>query len=336
MTAPTQDSLIANTGEAPVLLEARNVVKHFPIRTPEGKQQVQAVDGVSLKVRTGETLGLVGESGCGKSTFGRCLVRLIDVTSGQVIYDGEEITKMSRKDLRKRRMDFQMVFQDPYASLNPRRRAAATVEEPMRMHGLGSDAEIKQKALDLLRVVGFDESFANRYPHEFSGGQRQRLGIARALALQPRLLIADEPVSALDVSIQAQVLNLLADLQDDNKLTYVFIAHDLAVVHHISDRIGVMYLGELVELGESTALYNNPRHPYTEALLSAIPVIDDESEVRERIVLTGDLPSPINKPPGCAFAARCRYAQDICRKEKPLLQIQSDGREVACHFPVGN
>ena len=336
MTAPTQDSLIANTGEAPVLLEARNVVKHFPIRTPEGKQQVQAVDGVSLKVRTGETLGLVGESGCGKSTFGRCLVRLIDVTSGQVIYDGEDITTMSRKNLRKRRMDFHMVFQDPYASLNPRRRAAATVEEPMRMHGLGSDAEIKQKALDLLRVVGFDESFANRYPHEFSGGQRQRLGIARALALQPRLLIADEPVSALDVSIQAQVLNLLADLQDDNKLTYVFIAHDLAVVHHISDRIGVMYLGELVELGESTALYNNPRHPYTEALLSAIPVIDDESEVRERIVLTGDLPSPINKPAGCAFAARCRYAQDICRKEKPLLQIQSDGREVACHFPVGS
>jgi len=336
VTTPAQDSLIANTGEPPILLEARNVVKHFPIRTPAGKQQVQAVDGVSLKVRTGETLGLVGESGCGKSTFGRCLVRLIDVTSGQVIYDGEDITKMSRKDLRKRRMDFQMVFQDPYASLNPRRRAAATVEEPMRTHGLGTEAEIKQKALDLLRVVGFDESFANRYPHEFSGGQRQRLGIARALALQPRLLIADEPVSALDVSIQAQVLNLLADLQDDNKLTYVFIAHDLAVVHHISDRIGVMYLGELVELGDSTALYNNPRHPYTEALLSAIPVIDTETEVRERIVLTGDLPSPINKPPGCAFAARCRYAQDICTKEKPLLQIQSDGREVACHFPVGN
>jgi peptide/nickel transport system ATP-binding protein len=334
VTSPTQDALIANTGEAPVLLEARNVVKHFPIRTPEGKQQVQAVDGVSLKVRTGETLGLVGESGCGKSTFGRCLVRLIDVTSGHVIYDGEDITGMSRKALRKRRMDFQMVFQDPYASLNPRRRAAATVEEPMRTHQLGTDAEIKQKALELLRVVGFDESFANRYPHEFSGGQRQRLGIARALALQPRLLIADEPVSALDVSIQAQVLNLLADLQDDNKLTYVFIAHDLAVVHHISDRIGVMYLGELVELGESTALYNNPRHPYTEALLSAIPVIDTESEVRERIVLTGDLPSPINKPPGCAFAARCRYVQDICIKEKPLLQIQSDGREVACHFPV--
>lgn len=335
MTHPTQDALIANRGEAPVLLEARNVVKHFPIRTPQGKQQVQAVDGVSLKVRAGETLGLVGESGCGKSTFGRCLVRLLDVTSGQVFYDGEDITAMSRKDLRKRRMDFQMVFQDPYASLNPRRRAAATVEEPMRTHGLGTDAEIKQKAIELLRVVGFDESFANRYPHEFSGGQRQRLGIARALALQPRLLIADEPVSALDVSIQAQVLNLLADLQDDNKLTYVFIAHDLAVVHHISDRIGVMYLGELVELGESTALYNNPRHPYTEALLSAIPVIDTESEVRERIVLTGDLPSPINKPPGCAFAARCRYVQAVCINEKPLLQIQSDGREVACHFPVG-
>ncbi|MEI8057693.1 MAG: dipeptide ABC transporter ATP-binding protein [Actinomycetes bacterium] len=319
---------------APILLEARDVVKHFPIRTAQGRQQVRAVDGVSLKVRTGETLGLVGESGCGKSTFGRCLVKLIDPTSGSVLFDGEDITHMSRRELRSRRTGFQMIFQDPYASLNPRRRAAATVEEPMRTHGMGTDQEIRARAIHLLQTVGFDESYANRYPHEFSGGQRQRLGIARALALSPRLLIADEPVSALDVSIQAQVLNLLADLQEEQKLTYVFIAHDLAVVHHIADRIGVMYLGELVELGGSTEVYNNPRHPYTEALLSAIPVIDTDTEVRERIVLTGDLPNPIDKPSGCAFSPRCRYAQDICRVEKPLLQIQLDGREVACHFPV--
>ena len=319
---------------APILLEARDVVKHFPIRTAQGRQQVRAVDGVSLKVRTGETLGLVGESGCGNSTFGRGLVKLIDPTSGSVLFDGEDITHMSRRELRSRRTGFQMIFQDPYASLNPRRRAAATVEEPMRTHGMGTDQEIRARAIHLLQTVGFDESYANRYPHEFSGGQRQRLGIARALALSPRLLIADEPVSALDVSIQAQVLNLLADLQEEQKLTYVFIAHDLAVVHHIADRIGVMYLGELVELGGSTEVYNNPRHPYTEALLSAIPVIDTDTEVRERIVLTGDLPNPIDKPSGCAFSPRCRYAQDICRVEKPLLQIQLDGREVACHFPV--
>jgi peptide/nickel transport system ATP-binding protein len=322
--------------EAPreVLLEARDVVKHFPIRTSKGKQQVRAVDGVSLKVYRGETLGLVGESGCGKSTFGRCLVRLLDVTSGSIIYDGVDITHLSRRRLREHRRGFQMIFQDPYASLNPRRRAAATVEEPMRTHGTGTDAEIRARAMHLLEVVGFDPSYADRYPHEFSGGQRQRLGIARALALAPQLLIADEPVSALDVSIQAQVLNLLADLQDEQSLTYVFIAHDLAVVHHIADRIGVMYLGELVELGDSSGVYNSPRHPYTEALLSAIPVIDADAEARERIVLTGDLPNPIDKPTGCAFHPRCRYAQDLCRTEKPLLQIQTDGRQVACHYPV--
>jgi oligopeptide/dipeptide ABC transporter ATP-binding protein len=317
-----------------VLLEAHQVVKHFPIRTSKGKQQVRAVDGVSLRVYRGETLGLVGESGCGKSTFGRCLVRLLDVTSGSVIYDGVDITNLSRRQLREHRRGFQMIFQDPYSSLNPRRRAAATVEEPMRTHRTGTDAEIRARALHLLEVVGFDPSYADRYPHEFSGGQRQRLGIARALALAPQLLIADEPVSALDVSIQAQVLNLLADLQDEQSLTYVFIAHDLAVVHHIADRIGVMYLGELVELGDSSAVYNSPRHPYTEALLSAIPVIDADAETRDRIVLTGDLPNPIDKPSGCAFHPRCRYAQDLCRAEKPTLQIQNDGRQVACHYPV--
>ncbi len=320
--------------ERSVLLEARNVVKHFPIRTPKGKQLVQAVDGVSLSVRAGETLGLVGESGCGKSTLGRCLVRLLDPTSGQVIFDGVDITTTSRRELRSLRTGFQMIFQDPYASLNPRRRALATVEEPMLTHSMGSDTEIRARALMLLEQVGFDPSYADRYPHEFSGGQRQRLGIARALALKPRLLVADEPVSALDVSIQAQVLNLLADLQAEHSLTYVFIAHDLAVVHHIADRIGVMYLGELVEVGSSTDVYTAPRHPYTEALISAIPVIDAELETRERIVLTGDLPSPIDKPSGCVFNPRCHYAQDVCRTDRPTLQLLDDGREVACHFPL--
>jgi len=320
--------------DRPVLLEARDVVKHFPIRTPKGKQLVQALDGVSLSVRAGETLGLVGESGCGKSTLGRCLVRLLDPTSGQVIFDGVDITTTSRRELRSLRTGFQMIFQDPYASLNPRRRALATVEEPMLTHSMGSDAEIRARALMLLEQVGFDRSYSDRYPHEFSGGQRQRLGIARALALEPRLLVADEPVSALDVSIQAQVLNLLSDLQSEHSLTYVFIAHDLAVVHHIADRIGVMYLGELVEVGSSTDVYTAPRHPYTEALISAIPVIDDELETRERIVLTGDLPSPIDKPSGCVFNPRCHYAQDVCRTDRPMLELLDDGREVACHFPL--
>lgn len=322
------------TSEAAPLLEARDVVMHFPIRTRQGKQVVRAVDGVSLSVMPGETLGLVGESGCGKSTLGKCLVRLLDPTSGTILFDGTDITTMSRKELREPRTGFQMIFQDPYASLNPRRRALATVEEPMRTHKMGTDEQIRERASQLLAEVGFDPSFADRYPHEFSGGQRQRLGIARALAVSPKLLIADEPVSALDVSIQAQVLNLLKDLQSAEDLTYVFIAHDLAVVHHISDRIGVMYLGELVELGDSTQVYTRPAHPYTEALLSAIPVIDEQAETRERIVLSGDLPSPIDKPQGCAFNPRCRYAQDICRAERPLLQILPDGREVACHFPL--
>jgi peptide/nickel transport system ATP-binding protein/oligopeptide transport system ATP-binding protein len=329
MTMPS-----SNTTEPAVLLEARDVVKHFPIRTAQGKQVVQAVSGVSLQVRTGETFGLVGESGCGKSTLGRCLVRLIEPTSGSVYFDGVDITTKSRRELRDLRTGFQMVFQDPYASLNPRRRALATVEEPMLTHSMGTSEEIRSRAMSLLHDVGFDASFADRYPHEFSGGQRQRLGIARALAVGPKLLVADEPVSALDVSIQAQVLNLLDDLQKEHDLTYVFIAHDLAVVHHIADRIGVMYLGELVEVGESTDVYTRPRHPYTQALISAIPVINDEEETRERIVLTGDLPSPIDKPSGCAFNPRCSYAKDICRTEKPILQRLDDGREVACHFPL--
>jgi oligopeptide/dipeptide ABC transporter ATP-binding protein len=321
-----------------VLLRATDVVKHFPVRAGLGrvKQVVKAVDGVSLEVRAGETLGLVGESGCGKSTLGRCLVRLTDLTSGRVEFDGDDITSLSRRALRPYRRGLQMVFQDPYASLNPRRRAAAIVEEPMRVHGLGDDATIRRRARELLEVVGFDSAWFERYPHEFSGGQRQRIGIARALALEPKILVADEPVSALDVSIQAQVLNLLEDLQEQFGLTYVFVAHDLGVVRHVSDRIGVMYLGELVELGEAEALFAAPLHPYTQALLSAVPEIDDGTGTaqRERIVLAGDVPSPIDKPPGCPFAPRCAYATDVCRTTRPPLVELAPGRDVACHHPL--
>ena len=326
--------------DARVLLRATDVVKHFPVRAGLGRtrQVVKAVDGVSLEVRAGETLGLVGESGCGKSTLGRCLVRLTDLTSGRVEFDGEDITTLSRRALRPYRRGLQMVFQDPYASLNPRRRAAAIVEEPMRIHGLGDDATIRRTARELLEVVGFDSAFFERYPHEFSGGQRQRIGIARALALSPKILVADEPVSALDVSIQAQVLNLLEDLQEQFGLTYVFVAHDLGVVRHVSDRIGVMYLGELVELGDAEAVFTHPFHPYTQALLSAVPEIDDGTGTaqRERIVLAGDVPSPIDKPPGCPFAPRCGYATDVCRTTRPPLVTLAPGRDVACHHPLAD
>lgn len=326
-----------------VLLEVTDLVKLFPVQRGAfgpalggSVSAVRAVDGVSLSVRRGETLGLVGESGCGKSTLGRCLLRLIEPTSGSVRFDGTELVGLSERALRPMRSRMQMVFQDPYASLNPRRRAAAIVEEPLRTVGSLDNAAIEARARELLEVVGFDPRFADRYPHEFSGGQRQRLGIARALALQPDLLVADEPVSALDVSIQAQVLNLMRDLQDDLGLTYVFIAHDLGVVRHMANRVGVMYLGELVELAEAEELFAAPAHPYTEALLSAVPDIDDGSlEVaRERIVLTGDVPNPINKPTGCAFNPRCVHATDICRVERPVLvPLGITGRSVACHHP---
>ncbi len=322
-----------------VLLEAVDLVKHFPVRSTAfrrgGHEVVHAVDGVSLEVRRGETLGIVGESGCGKSTLGRLLVRLHDPTSGTVRFGGVDITSLSRRALRPYRREMQMIFQDPYASLNPRKRVGQILEDPFRIHRSADRAETRRQVRGLLEVVGLSPDHVNRYPHEFSGGQRQRIGVARALALNPKLIVADEPVSALDVSIQAQVINLLDDLQDDFDLTYVFIAHDLGVVHHVSDRIAVMYLGAVVEVGPSDPLFLAPIHPYTEALLSAIPGIEAEDEVaRERIVLEGEVPSPVNPPNGCRFHPRCRYATEICTVERPPLVDHGNGRFAACHHPL--
>ncbi len=298
---------------------------------------MRAVDGISLAVRRGETLGVVGESGCGKSTLGRLLVRLLAPTSGTIVFDGTDISTLSRNDLRPFRREMQMVFQDPYASLNPRKRVGQIVGDPLRIHRRGSAADRRRSVLELLEVVGLSPAHINRYPHEFSGGQRQRIGVARALALNPSLIVADEPVSALDVSIQAQVVNLLDDLQDDFGLTYVFIAHDLGVIRHVSDRIAVMYLGVVVEKAPADVLYERPIHPYTEALLSAIPVIETEESTgptRTRIVLEGEVPSPINPPSGCRFHPRCRYATEICHTMEPPLADYGNGRFAACHHPL--
>jgi oligopeptide transport system ATP-binding protein len=315
-----------------VLLEATDLVKHFR----HGRDEVvHAVDGVSLEVRRGETLGIVGESGCGKSTLGRLLVRLHEPTSGTVRFDGADITRLSRRQLRPYRREMQMIFQDPYASLNPRKRVGQIVEDPFRIHRSLSSKQVRGRVRELLEVVGLSPDHVNRYPHEFSGGQRQRIGVARALALNPQLIVADEPVSALDVSIQAQVINLLDDLQDEFELTYVFIAHDLGVVHHVSDRIAVMYLGVVVEVGPSDPLFLEPIHPYTEALLSAIPAIEaDDTARRERIVLEGEVPSPIDPPAGCRFHPRCAYATEICAVERPPLADHGNGRFAACHHPL--
>ena len=324
----------ANGSAGETLLEAVDLVKHFPA---SGKAVVHAVDGVSLTVRRGETLGIVGESGCGKSTLGRLLVRLLDPTSGTVRFRGDDITTLSHRELRPYRRELQMIFQDPYASLNPRRRVGQIIADPLEIHGVGKRDDVKRRVQELLEVVGLSAHHLNRFPHEFSGGQRQRVGVARALALNPQLIVADEPVSALDVSIQAQVVNLLDDLQDEFHLTYVFIAHDLGVVHHVSDRIAVMYLGVVVESAPADDLYERPIHPYTEALLSAIPEIDTgEDDVRrERIVLEGEVPSPIAPPSGCRFHTRCRYATDICSVERPELADFGNGRVAACHHPLG-
>ena len=326
---------------APTLLDAVDLVKLFPVRSASwrrgAREHVHAVDGVSLEVRRGETLGVVGESGCGKSTLGRLLVRLHEPTSGTIRFDGKDITRLSRSALRPFRREMQMIFQDPYASLNPRKRVIQIVGDPWRIHRTGGEQEIRKRVQELLEVVGLSADHVNRFPHEFSGGQRQRIGVARALALQPQLIVADEPVSALDVSIQAQVVNLLDDLQDDFGLTYVFIAHDLGVVRHVSDRIAVMYLGVIVELAPADDLYARPVHPYTEALLSAIPVLDTGDEPvqrRERIVLEGEVPSSIDPPSGCRFHPRCRYATEICGVERPQLEDYGGGRYAACHHPL--
>jgi oligopeptide/dipeptide ABC transporter ATP-binding protein len=299
---------------------------------------VRAVDGVSLEVRRGETLGVVGESGCGKSTLGRLLVRLHDPTSGTVRFDGKDITSLSRSALRPFRREMQMIFQDPYASLNPRKRVIQIVGDPFRIHRTAGEKDVRKRVQELLEVVGLSADHVNRFPHEFSGGQRQRIGVARALALAPQLIVADEPVSALDVSIQAQVVNLLDDLQDEFGLTYVFIAHDLGVVRHVSDRIAVMYLGVVVEIAPADDLYARPVHPYTEALLSAIPVLDtgdsEPAPRRERIVLEGEVPSSIEPPTGCRFHPRCRYATEICSVERPKLEDFGGGRYAACHHPL--
>jgi peptide/nickel transport system ATP-binding protein len=323
------------------LLVVENLVKHFPITRGIVFQheigRVQAVDGVSFTLSKGETLGVVGESGCGKSTMARCVMRLLDSTAGRIVFDGRDITKLNRRELMPVRRDMMMVFQDPYASLNPRKRVGAIVGEALEVHKMGTPAEIKTRVQELLDVVGLNPEHYNRFPHEFSGGQRQRIGVARALAIRPKLIVCDEPVSALDVSVQAQILNLLKRLQREFDLTYVFIAHDLDVVRHISDRVAVMYLGKVVELGTGSELYNSPRHPYTGALLSAVPVPNPEvARARVPIVLEGDVPSPVNPPKACRFHPRCpRFQAGVCDDVEPQLEpMEGSTHEAACHFPL--
>jgi oligopeptide transport system ATP-binding protein len=319
-----------------VLLRVDNLVKHFPIVRGIFQKQVgavRAVDGVSFEVKRGETLGLVGESGCGKSTTGRAILQLYRPTSGSVNFDGVDLVKLKGEELRKMRRKMQMIFQDPYASLNPRMSVGEIIREPLIVHNVATEADAEERVKQLLELVRLNPAFASRYPHEFSGGQRQRVGIARALALQPSFIVCDEPISALDVSIQAQVVNLLQELQDQFNLTYLFIAHDLSMVRHISDRVAVMYLGVVVELTTRNELYNNPLHPYTQALLSAVPVPDPVAETtRKRTILVGDVPSPVNPPSGCRFRTRCPIAESVCAEERPEFREIKPGHFVACFF----
>ena len=325
----------------PALLEVRDLVKHFPIRRGVILQRqvgsVQAVDGVSFDVAAGETFGLVGETGCGKSTTARLIARLLEPSSGSISFDGRDLATLKGRELKAARRDVQMIFQDPYSALNPRRTVGSIIAEPFRIHGLLKDQSARRtRVQELMEMVGLNPEHYNRYPHEFSGGQRQRIGVARALALEPKLIIADEPVSALDVSIQAQVLNLLSELQRELGLSLLFIAHDLSVVRHMCDRVAVMYLGRIVEQAGNQQLYSNPQHPYTEALLAAVPKPDPAGAGRPRAVLGGDLPSPSNPPSGCRFHTRCPRAQAVCASSDPPASDLPDAGSVACHFPVGS
>jgi oligopeptide/dipeptide ABC transporter ATP-binding protein len=322
-------------GDRMVLLEVEGLKKYFPIKGGilgnKVIKQVKAVDDVSFKVYKGETVGIVGESGCGKSTTGRSIIRLIEPTEGKVLFEGKDISQMSKRELRLMRKDFQIVFQDPFASLDPKMKVGQILEEPMKNYRMYDAKTRKKKVEELMKRVGLSPSYIDRYPHEFSGGQKQRIGIARALSLEPKLIIADEPVSALDVSVQSQVLNLMRELQQQFQLTYLFIAHDLSVVKHLCNRIGVMYLGRMVELAPKKELYENPLHPYTQALLSAVPIPNPKMK-KERIVLQGDVPSPADPPQGCAFHPRCSACMDICKTERPEFKEVKDGRYVACHL----
>lgn len=331
----TNTSINSKTDKSDILLEVNGLKKYFPIKAgilQKTVGNVKAVDDVSFFIKKGETFGLVGESGCGKSTTGRTIIRLYEPTEGEIIFEGQDLSKLKEKELKPYRKDIQMVFQDPYSSLNPRKTVGTILEEPFGVHNLYSKAERKERVEHLLDRVGLNPTLRDRYPHEFSGGQRQRIGIARALTLNPKLIIGDEPVSALDVSIQSQVLNIMNDLQKEFGLTYLFIAHDLAVVKHISDRIGVMYLGRMMEVTDKKTLYSNPLHPYTQALLSAIPKTHPSEIKRERIILKGDVPSPSNPPKGCVFHTRCPQAMDHCKEAVPVLKELEPGHFVACHL----